>query len=203
MTAAPFRLGDCVDLPVGPDVEVDVEGLDRTDDHLWIGGAHRRTRKQAGEGDDADEALRTLTKARSHPNRHVVIRGSIADRDDDAVLMRSTSEGGPRCTAALLDGGVGGLADALSTDEHLTPFAAMSDKDNGLDVGGIAGLDDGVLLGLRGAVLRVWAVVVAAWIDAGCSMSDGALPRPMTVLPPPDRGELHPTGAVHGSGSLQ
>ena len=68
---------------------------------------------------------------------------------------------------------------------------------------GVVGLDDGVLFGLRGPVLRGWAVVVTAWIDAGCSMSDNARLWPIPLFFPPDRVELHPTGAVHGSGSLQ
>jgi hypothetical protein len=155
-----FRLGDFVDLPVGPDVEVDVEGLDRTDDYLWIVGSHGRTRKQVDDDDEGDKALGKLAKVRSHPNRHVLIRVPIADPDNDAVPVRSTSEGGTRRTAALLDGGVGGLADVLSTDEHLAPFLALPSKDNGLDVEGIVGLEDGVLLGLRGPVLRGWAVVL-------------------------------------------
>ncbi|PRY48378.1 uncharacterized protein DUF3616 [Geodermatophilus tzadiensis] len=83
---------------------------------------------------------------RSHPNRHVVIRFRIDD---------GTPERG-----ALL-GSVGGLADALSTDEHLAPFLSVPSKDNGLDVEGLAAVDDGtVLVGLRGPVLRGWAVVL-------------------------------------------
>jgi hypothetical protein len=155
-----FRLGDVVDLPAGPDVEVDVEGLDRTAGHLWIVGSHSRTRKQPGDGDDADEAFEDLATVRSHPNRHVLIRVPVVDRDGDAVPVRSVPGGGPGGTAALLDGGVGGLVDVLSTDEHLAPFLAVPSKDNGLDVEGIVVLDDAVLVGLRGPVLRGWAVVL-------------------------------------------
>jgi hypothetical protein len=45
-------------------VEVDVEGLDRTDDHLWIVGSHSRGRKQVDDADDADEARGNLTRVR-------------------------------------------------------------------------------------------------------------------------------------------
>jgi hypothetical protein len=55
---------------------------------------------------------------------------------------------------------VGGLADALSTDRHLAPFLPLPGKDNGLDIEGLVALPDGVLVGLRGPVLRGWAVVL-------------------------------------------
>jgi hypothetical protein len=160
-----FRLADVVDLPVGPEVEVDVEGLDRTHEYLWIVGSHSRTRKQVGDQDDAEEAFEELRKVRTHPNRHVIIRVPIADPDGDAVPVRSLAVGGTRRTAALLDGGVGGLADVLATDEHLAPFVPIPGKDNGLDVEGILALEDGVLIGLRGPVLRGWAVVLELHLE--------------------------------------
>ncbi len=54
------------------------------------------------------------------------------------------------------------------------------------------------------------AQVVTAWIDAGCPVPDaapepvpaGAPARPLTLLSPPERVAAHPTGAVHGSGSV-
>jgi hypothetical protein len=159
-----FPIGDVVDLPAGPDVEVDVEGLDRSGQHLWIVGSHSRTRKQVGDRDDAEEAFEALAKVRSSPNRHVVIRVPIADPEGDATPVRSLG-GGAQSTAAMLDGGVGGLADVLSTDEHLAPFVAIPSKDNGLDVEGIVAVDDGVLLGLRGPVLRGWAVVLELHLE--------------------------------------
>jgi Protein of unknown function (DUF3616) len=141
-----YLLGDLVDLPDGPEEEVDVEGLDRAGDHLWLVGSHSRTRKRVKNGDDA-EALENLRTVRSHPNRH--------------VLLRVPVEAGTPRRGALLDGSVGGLADVLSTDEHLAPFLAIPSKDNGLDIEGIVAVeDDVVLVGLRGPVLRGWAVVL-------------------------------------------
>ena len=139
---------------------MDIEGLDRTDEHLWVVGSHSRTRKQVADRDDADEALDALTKVRTHPNRHVVVRLPISDPDLNAAPVRSMDADGAGRTAALLDGGAGGLADVLSIDEHLAPFVGIPCKDNGLDVEGIVALDDGVLIGLRGPVLRGWAVVL-------------------------------------------
>jgi hypothetical protein len=46
------------------------------------------------------------------------------------------------------------------------------------------------------------ADVITAWIDAGCPIPDEVAARPITLLSPPDRVDTHPTGAVHGSGSV-
>jgi uncharacterized protein DUF3616 len=155
-----FRLGDLVDLPDGPAEEVDVEGLDLAGDHLWVVGSHSRTRKRVKPGDDDSEALDDLATVRSHPNRHVLIRLPVVDEEDGPVPVRSATIDGTTSTAALLDGSVGGLVDVLSADRHLAPFLAIPGKDNGLDVEGIVALEDSVLLGLRGPVLRGWAVVL-------------------------------------------
>src|SRR4051794_16717126 len=156
-----FPLGAFVDLPDGPDEEVDVEGLDLSGGSLWVVGSHSRTRKSVGPRDDEGEALDELATVRSHPNRHVLVRLPLGEDDGTPVPVRSgTSPDGRLVTAALLDGGVGGLADALSTDRHLAPFLPVPGKDNGLDVEGLVALPEGVLVGLRGPVLRGWAVVL-------------------------------------------
>jgi hypothetical protein len=56
-----FPLGDLVDLPEGPGREVDVEGMDRAGDHLWLVGSHSRTRKRV------DPTTTTGTCRRSWP----------------------------------------------------------------------------------------------------------------------------------------
>ncbi len=52
------------------------------------------------------------------------------------------------------------LRDLLAGDPHLGPFLALPGKDNGFDVEGLAVVDDRVFLGLRGPVLRGWALVL-------------------------------------------
>ena len=52
------------------------------------------------------------------------------------------------------------LRELLRDDDHLAPFLPIPGKDNGLDVEGIAVIGDRVYLGLRGPVLRGWAVVL-------------------------------------------
>jgi hypothetical protein len=157
-----YRLGDLVDLPAGPDKEVDVEGMDRDADYLWLVGSHSRTRKRADPGDDQQVAAK-LAEVRMHPNRNILVRLPIDGADDDARPVReaSSGDGAPR-TAALLNGD---LLNALSTpedhpDQHLAPFLTLPGKDNGLDIEGLVIVDDAVLVGLRGPVLRGWAVVL-------------------------------------------
>jgi Protein of unknown function (DUF3616) len=88
-----FLLGDLVDLPEGPQEEVDVEGLDCAGDHLWLVGSHSRTRKRIEKTDDDAEAVTNLRTVRSHPNRHVLIR----------LLVDDGTPKGVRCWAAWVD----------------------------------------------------------------------------------------------------
>jgi hypothetical protein len=46
-----------------------------------------------------------------------------------------------------------------------------------------------------------WVAVATAWIEGGCPIpADDA--RPLTLLTPPERVAAHPTGQIHGSGSV-
>jgi hypothetical protein len=48
-----------------------------------------------------------------------------------------------------------------------------------------------------------WADVAVEWINAGCPLPEDADPvRPLTLLSPPERVAAHPTGRIHGSGSV-
>jgi hypothetical protein len=46
------------------------------------------------------------------------------------------------------------------------------------------------------------ADVITAWIDAGCPIPDEMTARPLTLLSPPDRVDAHPSGTIHGTGSV-
>ena len=52
------------------------------------------------------------------------------------------------------------LVDVLRADPHLAPFVAIPARDNGLHVEGLAVGGDRLFVGLRGPVLRGWAVVL-------------------------------------------
>jgi hypothetical protein len=93
---------------------------------------------------------------------------------------------------------------------------ALADKDNGWVTPGSASTSrfvtellaepNGMSRALRGTAPGggTWIDVVTAWIDAGCPVPDDAPPatRPLTLLSPAERVAAHPTGQIHGSGSV-
>jgi hypothetical protein len=79
--------------------------------------------------------------------------------------------------------GCEGLADLLSGDEHLAPLLVIPSKDNGLDVEGLAAHGESPFVGLRGPVLRGWAVVQGArLLVVYDSPSPARRPTPHSVL---------------------
>ena len=159
-----FRLADLVQLP-GADAadgedEADIEGLARHGSFLWAVGSHSLRRKQIKAGHSGDEALRRLAEITGQPNRQILVRLPVGVVDGVPTVVRELEEDGVRHRAASF--GVHGtdLREVLADDEHLGPFLPLPGKDNGLDVEGIAVTGPRVYLGLRGPVLRGWAVVL-------------------------------------------
>ncbi|GAA4091265.1 DUF3616 domain-containing protein [Nonomuraea soli] len=143
-----FRLADFVDLPADPDAEADIEGLARHDGHLWAIGSHSLKRRRVKTTRNPDKGIRRLATVLREENRFVLVRLPL-----DAAT-NSPAKG------AIMSGRTENLAYHLRDDPHLAPFLALPGKDNGLDIEGIAVTRHGVHLGLRGPVLRGWAVVL-------------------------------------------
>ena len=156
-----FRLADLVQLP-GADTadEADVEGLARDGDFLWAVGSHSLRRRRIKSKHSGDEALRRLARVTGQANRQVLVRIPVTDVDGLPTPVRELDVAGTRHAAAVFGTHGGDLRDLLADDEHLGPFLPIPGKDNGLDVEGIAVAGPRVLLGLRGPVLRGWAVVL-------------------------------------------
>jgi hypothetical protein len=155
-----FRLDQLVE-GLEPGAEVDVEGMDRWGDDLWLAGSHSRTRKAPDPDDDDRRVLEKLATVRPHANRNVVIRLPISGEGEDA---RPSGPGdGDQRRAALLHGD---LLAALASDDLLAPFLPLPGKDGGLDIEGLVAVGDALLLGLRGPVLRGWAVVLEVRLHA-------------------------------------
>jgi hypothetical protein len=53
-----------------------------------------------------------------------------------------------------------------------------------------------------GAKKTKWVDVAVEWINAGCPMPDDHAARPLTLLSPAERVAAHPTGKIHGTGSV-
>jgi hypothetical protein len=169
-----FDLHALFDLPEGRDVEADVEGLAVSEGYLWVAGSHSLARKKPDRFlGDPDAALERLTQVKREANRFLLGRIPLAAGDSPGVTSLARR-------APALDGGKrdrragtlrmgprdSALSKRLRKDVHLGPFLGIPSKDNGLDVEGVAVRGERVFLGLRGPVLRGWAVIVELAIHA-------------------------------------
>ena len=153
-----FDLSDSLDLP--GEGEIDIEGLDVEGDTLWLLGSHSSVRKRVKDKHNSDEAREVLAVVGVSQRRQVLARLSIKALRD--LSGRQISE--QQRPAVFGPGGSGGgLLDLLAGDAHLKSFIGSSPipgKDNGIDCEGLAVTGDRVFIGLRGPVLRGWAVIV-------------------------------------------
>jgi hypothetical protein len=164
-----FSLADYLDLPVPPisnrekdDMEADVESLAYENGYLWLVGSHSRKRKKTKKEKSVQENRERLAEVTVDGNRFLIARIPIAEEAGRYKLKKEMEQHGMKYTAARLHGDDKGsdLTDALSQDQHLQPFLTIPCKDNGLDIEGLAVVNGRLLLGLRGPVLRGWAVIL-------------------------------------------
>lgn len=163
-----FSLNDYLQLPVPPPPdpadleEADVEGLVYAGGYLWLAGSHSLKRKKPKLKDGAEKAQKHLAKVSSDGNRYLLARIPIVASEGTYTLAKEHTQNGQQRTAAQLHGNDQGndLTEALREDEHLRSFLAIPGKDNGFDIEGLAVVGERLFLGLRGPVLRGWAVLL-------------------------------------------
>ena len=142
------------------DDEIDIEGMDFDGNYLWLTGSHSTKRKKPKK-DDLETNLDRMATITTDLNRFILARVPIINGD---LIKSYTPQEGNSLTAACLqtteERNI--LFDALAGDRHLKPFIQMSipSKDNGLDIEGLAVKEGRLLLGLRGPVLRGWAIII-------------------------------------------
>jgi hypothetical protein len=152
-----FAIGDFIPLFNQKD-EIDIEGMDYAEPYLWLTGSHSTKRKKA-KGDDSITDLETIA---TDDNRYLVARLPVLN----GGLMSSVAPDPdqPPLTAACLQKTNYGntLIEALRTDLHLGPFLnfPLPSKENGFDIEGLAVCQERLFLGLRGPVLRGWAMIL-------------------------------------------
>ncbi|MFF4617703.1 DUF3616 domain-containing protein [Nonomuraea jabiensis] len=139
-----YPLADYVDLPAGPEDEADIEGLARANGYLWLVGSHSLKRRKV-KSKDPDKAADRLATVVREENRYILTRLPLHDETPGPGTILS---------------GRDNLTTHLRDDRHLAPFLELPGKDNGLDVEGIAVVSERIYLGLRGPVLRGWAVLL-------------------------------------------
>ena len=163
-----FSLDDFLKLPVATPKdpadleEVDIEGLDYGGGYLWLVGSHSLKRINPTPEDGHKQAKKQLAKISTDGNRYLLARIPLVEVDGSYTLMKESNKLGEKRTAAQLHGTAQGndLTEALKGDKHLEPFLAIPGKDNGFDIEGLAVVGKRILLGLRGPVLRGWAVIL-------------------------------------------
>lgn len=162
-----FDLTAYLQLPGGKDSEIDVEGLAYEDHYLWLVGSHSLARKKPRKADSPDKQMKRLAKLKQDPNRYLLARiPLIPDPETGEYRLfktcRHPQDPTKILSAAQLMGNDKGnaLMDALADDDHFKDFLRIPGKDNGFDIEGLAVTGHKILLGIRGPVLRGWAVIL-------------------------------------------
>jgi hypothetical protein len=100
-------------------------------------------------------------------NRYLLARIPLQEDPQGGGLVPRRSCPDPRDPSATLTaarlkgkGQQSALMRAIRDDEHLRRYLKVPGKDNGFDIEGLAAADGRLFLGLRGPVVRGWAVVL-------------------------------------------
>lgn len=164
---AQFSLAEYLELPVPLSdklEEVDLEGLAYDDGYLWLVGSHSQKRKKPKSTGDVQKAQKSLAEISSDGNRYLLARIPVVENDGFQGLEKKHEQDGKKRTAAQLRGiepQLGNdLTEVLQGDEHLGAFMKIPSKDNGFDIEGLAVVGLRLFIGLRGPVLRGWAVIL-------------------------------------------
>ncbi|MGY2131115.1 DUF3616 domain-containing protein [Hymenobacter sp. HD11105] len=166
-----YELTDLLDLPSDDEEEIDIEGMGEANNYLWLVGSHSLKRKKPNhEDEDVAKQIARLAKIEEEPNRYLLARiplvrnAETGDYELHKEIAHPTDPTQTLCAAQLHSNSAStanDLFDILADDPHLKPFLKIPGKDNGFDVEGLAAAPDGRLfLGLRGPVLRGWAIVL-------------------------------------------
>ncbi len=163
-----IQLAELIELPASPEEEIDIEGLTYADYYLWLVGSHSTKRKQPKRDKKDKKNIKRLTTIESEANRYILARIPLINGE----LFPSCPHPeypDQKLTFAKLQltdkGNI--LMDALESDPHLSPFilSRIPSKDNGFDIEGIAICSQKVYLGLRGPVLRGWAIILEIEVE--------------------------------------
>lgn len=191
-----YRVAEFIQLPEAEDQEIDIEGLDYTDDYLWFVGSHSWKRKKPKPDKSDSKNIQRLTKIAVEANRYLLGRIPLVDGE---LLSACPHPENPQVelSAAKLEITATGnmLMDALADDVHLGAYvgATIPGKENGFDIEGIAVAEPRIFLGMRGPVLRGWAVMLEIELE----VSD---PGHLKLKPIGASGELYKKHFIYLNG---
>lgn len=162
-----FPIADFIDL-FNLEDEIDIEGMDYSDHYLWFTGSHSTKRKKA-KGKKPDQDILRLSTVKSEANRYLLARIPIIDGNP---LKTCNHPDNPdlKLTAACLqktEDQQNILMEALKNDEHFGTYitSGLPSKENGFDIEGLAVKGNRIFLGLRGPVLRGWAIILGLEVE--------------------------------------
>jgi hypothetical protein len=163
----PFAINDFIPL-VNQEEEIDIEGMGYFDSYLWLIGSHSRKRGKP-KGKNLEKDIRKLAEIKPDPNRYLIARIPVVKGELHRYCSHPENID-QTLTAACLQLTESGnlLMDALSQDIHLGPYISMAlpSKENGFDIEGLAVHKNKLFLGLRGPVLRGWAIILEIEVAA-------------------------------------
>lgn len=155
-----LNLPDYLDLP-DDKAELDLESLALGDDSLWLLGSHAAVRRKIKrETRDPEAAIQTLSEVDQSRSRHILASLPLSEAGAGCWTPQAKTEG--RKSGALVKIGRkrSKLVKQLRYDPHLGPFMSIPSKENGFDAEGLAVAGERLFVGLRGPVLRGWALIL-------------------------------------------
>ncbi|PSB01223.1 DUF3616 domain-containing protein [Merismopedia glauca] len=160
-----FKISDFINLPEPDDQEIDIEGLDydETEHYLWLVGSHSWKRKKPKDDKNEAKNLERLATLTTERNRYILARIPLVNGElfqeykFEDVNLKSI-----HAAKLALTKTENVLIESLKSDPHLKIFVSskVPGKDNGFDIEGIAVKQGKIFLGLRGPVIRGWAIIL-------------------------------------------
>ncbi|MBX0334246.1 DUF3616 domain-containing protein [Pontibacter sp. HSC-14F20] len=169
-----FDIHDYLDLPAKDFSEIDIEGMGMADHYLWLIGSHSLKRKKPKRHDSIAKQIKRLAQIKSDPNRYILARIPMLQdpKTGDYTLYKEVEDPdqpGKMLRAGQLRGDNASnlLTELMEQDPHIAPFMSIPGKDNGFDIEGLAVHGSRIFIGLRGPVLRGWAMVLEVEPEEG------------------------------------
>ncbi|AFZ13000.1 hypothetical protein Cri9333_2123 [Crinalium epipsammum PCC 9333] len=158
-----FKVSNFIDLPEPDDQEIDIEGFDYDNSYLWLVGSHSWKRKKPKPDKSDLKNIQRLATIATEKNRYILARIPLVKGELYKSCQHPDNPNQQLNAGRLQLTKTGNLlTKVLKTDAHLGMFVSSTvpSKDNGFDIEGIAVSKNKVLLGLRGPVLRGWAMIL-------------------------------------------